>query len=265
VLNPSVVGVIPARLESTRLPRKLLLDTTGEPLILHTLKQAMQAQCLKDSANSVRLYVATDSDEIARVVSHAGGVVVMTSGCESGTDRVAAAIEQGLDGFDIVVNIQGDEPEIDPTAIDRVVSLLLEDPDSEMATLCTPVRSLEELRASSCVKVVISSDRRALYFSRLPIPWASDFQGRDAPQPEELHQWKRHVGIYAYRTAFLRDFVNSAPGLLERTERLEQLRALELGATIRVAEIDESHPGIDTQADYAAFVSRTLQNRTGVI
>lgn len=245
---PSFV-VIPARLASTRLPRKLLLAETGKPLIQHTYEAARRATRPFD------LCVATDSDEIARVVRGFGGKAVMTSqNCASGTDRVAEVARDLVD-IDIVVNVQGDEPELSADAIDAVVEMLEADPEASMATLATPIRERRKLDDPACVKVVFDAAGRALYFSRSAIPHAREW--RDELLTEEPPRFFQHLGLYAYRREFLLGLAKLPRTPLETLENLEQLRVLESGKTILVSVIEEPSIGIDTPEDYREFVRRT--------
>jgi 3-deoxy-manno-octulosonate cytidylyltransferase (CMP-KDO synthetase) len=242
--------VIPARLVSSRLPRKLLLNETGKPLVQHTYEAASAAtrpsgQC-----------VAADHEEIATAVRLFGGDVRMTSpDCASGTDRVAE-IARDLDDVDILVNVQGDEPELAGASIDRVIELLEENPEMVMATLATPIRSREQLNDPACVKVVFDARGRALYFSRSPIPHAREWN--DELLTAAVPHFYQHVGLYAYRRDFLLRLAALPRTPLEKLENLEQLRVLENGFQIAVGVVDESTVGIDTPDDYRAFVSRTL-------
>ena len=189
--------------------------------------------------------VATDDERIAAAVEGTGARAVMTpSALPSGTDRVAAATNAAPD--DVVVNIQGDEPLIDPALIDRVASVLRDDPALAMSTACAPIRSAEELAAPTVVKVVLAANGDALYFSRLPIPFR-----RDGAPDLSSGLYRRHIGIYGYRGAFLKQFVAAPPCPLEKCESLEQLRALHLGARIRVVETDELGIGVDRPEDVA--------------
>ncbi len=246
-------GVIPARLQSSRLPRKLLLSDTGRPLIQYAWEAACQARTLS------RVLVATDSDEIARVVRRFGAECVLTGPQPSGTDRIAEAVRRlGLQD-ELVVNIQGDEPEINPAHIDLLVHTLVQTPHADMATLATPIRDVDQLQDPSCTKVVCGADGRALYFSRLPIPYC-----RDGRVEERLHDvdrsgrglWNLHLGVYAYRRPFLLRLTQLPPSPLEKLEQLEQLRALEAGAWIQVAFVAHHSVGIDTPEDYARFCER---------
>ena len=240
--------VIPARLKSTRLPRKMLLRETGKSLIQHTWESASRA--IKPSG----ICVATDHNEISDEVRRFGGDVRMTSpDAASGTDRVAE-VARGLPDVDVFVNVQGDEPEIDPEAIDRVITVLEEDSEASVGTLATPIRNRAYLEDPNCVKVVLDESSRALYFSRSPIPhprvWSDELLRADPPV------FLLHLGIYAYRREFLLDFASRKPSPLEQTERLEQLRALAAGHKIAVGIVSDAPVGIDTLDDYRAFVSR---------
>jgi 3-deoxy-manno-octulosonate cytidylyltransferase (CMP-KDO synthetase) len=227
---------------ATRLPGKPLLADTGKPLVVHTLEAASAARC------AVRVAVATDDPRIAEAVRAAGGEAVVTSpDCRSGTDRVAEAV-RALPGEDLVLNVQGDEPEIAAADLDRLADAMEADPGIPMGTLACPLASEEEFRSPSVVKVVLDASGCALYFSRAPIPFPRDGGGA-APA-------LRHVGVYAYRRAFLEGFASLPQAPLERTEMLEQLRALENGHRIRVVPADRAPPGIDTREDYEAFVRR---------
>lgn len=246
-----VCGVIPARLESSRLPEKLLLSETGQTLIQHTWEAAAQSERLD------RLIVATDSLEIMEAVHGFGGKACLTGEHPSGTDRIAEVAEKELFDADILVNIQGDEPELAPEFIDQLIELLVDTPAAEMATLATPIRNLEQLQDSSCTKVVCRPDGSALYFSRLPIPFTRDV----APEsllPDES-PWLLHLGLYAYRRPFLLELTQVPPTPLEQLEKLEQLRALETGANIQVGIVAHPTVGIDTPEDYAHFVARYQQ------
>ncbi len=240
--------VIPARLASTRLPRKLLLAETGQPLIQHTYQAAQRAK------RASGVVVAADHEEIAAAVRAFDGRVVMTSpACASGTDRVAEVARQ-MPEVDIFVNVQGDEPEISGEAIDLAIELLERDPSAVMATLATPIRSREKLEDPACVKVVCDARGRALYFSRSVIPrprtWDDALLGSEPPA------FLQHIGLYAYRRDFLLQIAQLERCQHEKIESLEQLRVLYHGHAIQVGLIDEPAIGIDTPADYAAFVQR---------
>jgi len=245
--------VIPARLESTRLPRKLLLADTGKPLIQHTYEAASRAKL------PAGLCVAADCAEIVDAVRRFGGSAVLTDPHHaSGTDRVAEVARQLAD-VDIVVNVQADEPLIQGASIDRAVELLAADPQASVATLATPIRSRKQLNDPACVKVVMDEAGRALYFSRSPIPharqWSDDLLSADPPL------FYQHVGLYAYRREFLLKIAAMPRSRLEQIENLEQLRVLESGHRIAVGVVDEPSFGIDTPDDYRAFVARYRAGR----
>jgi 3-deoxy-manno-octulosonate cytidylyltransferase (CMP-KDO synthetase) len=251
----NVVGFIPARLQSSRLPRKMLLNETGKPLIQHTWESASRAKVLQPTdGGEPNLIVATDSFEIVAAVHAFGGKVEMTGDHPSGTDRIAEVVRRCCSNADIIVNIQGDEPDIDPTAIDKVVEILAKNPSAQMSTLCTPITEAHVRDEASCVKVVQAADGRALYFSRSTIPFVRDGNRDDLLTGDT--PWRLHLGIYAYRREFLLNLTQQPPSRLEQLEKLEQLRALELGATIQVAEVAHRTVGIDTPDDYARFVRR---------
>ena len=240
--------VIPARLASTRLPRKLLLRETGKSVIRHTYEAACRAR------RPGGVCVATDHEEILNEVRSFGGQAEMTSAaCASGTDRVAE-VARRLSEVEIVVNMQGDEPELAGESIDAAVALLEERPQQAMSTLATPIRDRAKLLDPACVKVVFDERGRALYFSRSPIPHARDWHDRllDAEPP----LFFQHIGLYAYRRDFLVSLAELPPSRLEQTEKLEQLRVLEAGYSIAVAVVPQATLGIDTPHDYAAFVKR---------
>ena len=233
------LGVIPSRYGSTRFPGKSLAPICGKPLVRWVAEACLRAKTLDE------VIVATDDERIAAAVEGTGARAVMTpSALPSGTDRVAAAANAAPD--DVVVNIQGDEPLIDPALIDRVASVLRDDPALAMSTACAPIRSADELAAPTVVKVVLAANGDALYFSRLPIPFR-----RDGAPDLSSGLYRRHIGIYGYRGAFLREFVAAPPCPLEKCESLEQLRALHLGARIRVVETDELGIGVDRPEDVA--------------
>ncbi len=240
--------VIPARMASSRLPRKMLLRETGKSLVQHTYEAAQRA------GHPSGVCVATDHDEIADLVRRFGGEVHLTRAeLASGTDRVAAVAEH-LEDVDIVVNVQGDEPEIAAESIDHVIRLLEEDPDAVMSTLATPFRCRRQFEDPNCVKVVFNRRGRAMVFSRAPIPRPRggekiDFNARP-------HRFFLHLGIYAYRREFLLRLAALPPSELEQLEKLEQLRVLDAGYEIAVGVVEEHAVGIDTPADYQAFVRR---------
>jgi 3-deoxy-manno-octulosonate cytidylyltransferase (CMP-KDO synthetase) len=240
--------VIPARLASTRLPRKLLLAETGKPLIQHTYESARKAR------RPSGICVATDHEEIYRAVEAFGGKAVMTSpDCASGTDRVAE-VARAMPEIDVFVNVQGDEPEIAGTSIDLAIELLENNPQAVMSTLATPIRSRRQLEDPACVKVVLDAHGRALYFSRSAIPHPR--QWNEALLTASPPSFYQHVGLYAYRRDFLLQLSQMPQSRLEKIEKLEQLRVLEAGYAILVGIIDEPTFGIDTPEDYRHFVEK---------
>jgi 3-deoxy-manno-octulosonate cytidylyltransferase (CMP-KDO synthetase) len=254
----SVCCLIPARLESSRLPRKLLLSETGKPLIQHTWEAARASSAVDE------VIVATDSPEIAAVVRGFGGRAEMTGEHTSGTDRIAEVVRRSYADATLIVNLQGDEPEMDAADLDSLISMLRDDPRCEMATLATPITDPHILADPSCVKVVRATDGRALYFSRAAVPHCRDGSPdewlRSQPYPLES-PWLLHLGVYAYRREFLLAFTDWPPSRLEQLEKLEQLRALEAGATIQVGIVPRASVGIDTREDYARFVARRAESR----
>lgn len=246
-----VAVVIPARYASSRLPGKPLLRDTGKYLIQHVYEQAAAAR----SASLV--VVATDDERIRAAVEGFGGNVVMTRADHpSGTDRVAE-VAAGI-GAHAVVNVQGDEPQLDPSAIDLLVGLLDADPGSDMATLATPLPDRESYLSPNVVKVVCDDRGRALYFSRSPIPMTRDGDPDLAARPARYLQ---HLGVYAYRRAFLLRLASLPPHPLEEAEKLEQLRVLGAGGAIQVGQVAHAHRGVDTPADYEAFVRAYREGR----
>ncbi len=248
-----VIGIIPARLASTRLPRKLLLKETGKPLLQHTWEAARKAKSLG------RVIIATDDSEIEATARSFGAEVVMTGDCSNGTERVAEAIVNMNLSADIVVNIQGDEPELDPQQIDLCVRSLIEHPECEMSTLANPLRDATYVNDPACVKVVLDNSGKALYFSRSPLPHLRDCTPEEwfaTADPDQISPWLQHIGLYAYREPFLKSFVQMPASTLENLEKLEQLRALQAGVQIHVSVVSHCSIGIDTPEDYAAFVER---------
>ena len=236
--------LVPARLASTRLPRKPLADIAGLPMIVRVARRAAES-----SARAV--VVAADHPEIAAACEAHGVRVVLTRPDHAtGSDRLAEACEQlGLDGDDAVVNVQGDEPLIDPALVDACAALLAQRGDCVMSTAAHPIRSREEFDNPNVVKVVLDAAGRALYFSRAPIPWWRDGRAVGATQlqaPSPL----RHVGLYGYRAGFLRRFPRLEPSPIEQLESLEQLRVLWHGERIAV-HVTAHAPGagVDTPED----------------
>ncbi len=242
--------VIPARLASTRLPKKLLLNETGKPLIQHTYEAAQQSKLADD------LLVAADDPEIVQTVQGFGGKVELTDREHaSGTDRLAEIALRHPD-VDIFVNVQGDEPEIDWQDIDLAIQLLTQHAaDSHMSTLAVPISDVQRITDPACVKVVFDQQGRAMYFSRSPIPFPRD--GFDSSMAAtQGYLYFQHVGLYVYRRNTLLELTRTPRSGCEVAESLEQLRALDLGKTIRVGITENSSRGIDTSEDYQAFVSR---------
>lgn len=234
-----VAVIIPSRFGSTRLPGKPLVDLGGKPLIARVIERAQKLP------SSYRLYVAADDSRIAEAVSLSGGEVVMTSElCPSGTDRIAEAVQRVE--CDLIVNLQGDEPLFSSEGVEGAVNLLENRRDLDMATVMTPLESLEEWKDPNVVKVVVDRQGIALFFSREPVPFSFD-----PLSEEDLHRLPvfRHVGIYVYRRERLIQFAAMKQTQWERSERLEQLRALESGWKIGTVEVDSAPRGIDTAED----------------
>ncbi len=242
--------VIPARLGSTRLPRKVLREINGRPLVRYVWDAARRAR-------AGEVVIATDDAEVRAACEAFGADVQMTSKRhQSGTDRVhEVAVRRRWSPGTVVVNLQGDEPLMPPALVRRAAQLLAGDRAADIASLCHPLLSLEEWLNPNVVKVAMDTRGRALYFSRAPIPWRRDGATREAPRlPDGLAY--RHVGLYAYRVAALRRFSRLKPAALERAEALEQLRALAAGMTIRVGVTREPPPrGVDTEEDLAAVTA----------
>ena len=237
--------VIPARYGSTRLPGKPLLRSTGKYLIEHVYEQARRAK------TATTVVVATDDSRILAAVESFGGIGVMTrKDHPSGTDRIAEVAES-LPDIDTIINLQGDEPLFDPANLDLLAGLLAEDAQSDVATLATPIRDRETYLSPNCVKVVCDDRGRALYFSRSPIPFFRDREPELRAIPPQV---LLHLGVYAYRRETLLKLAATPPHPLEQAEKLEQLRVLGLGGTIRIGVIASAHRGVDTPADYTAFV-----------
>ena len=235
--------IIPARYASTRLPGKPLLDRTGKPLIVHVADQAAKAKLAK------AVIVATDDRRIAEVVKAHGHTAVMTRADHpNGSSRIAEAASGLPKGYEIIINVQGDEPEIEPTVIDRLIERIKI--NSEMvATVVCPFAAGEDVSNPNVVKVVVGQSGRCLYFSRSVIPHRRDEQ-------TERPSYLKHLGIYAYRRHFLDLYSRMSPTPAERAEQLEQLRILEQGHAIGAIAVERAHQGIDTPEQYEAFVKR---------
>ena len=234
--------VIPARYGSTRFPGKMLAAETGKPLVQHVVEQVKKAKKVRN------VIVATDDQRVVQALKPFGTVVTMTAPeHQSGTDRIWQVVREWPG--ELVVNVQGDEPEIEPQTIDGLVERM-ESSDDDMATVATAFPPGADPADPNLVKVVTRTDDRALYFSRSPIPFRRDANSGAGPA------YYLHLGVYAYRWPFLQAFTSWKPSPLEQTEKLEQLRALEHGASIYVLRVARATHGIDTPEQYAAFVKR---------
>jgi 3-deoxy-manno-octulosonate cytidylyltransferase (CMP-KDO synthetase) len=240
-----IVVCIPARYDSTRFPGKVLAQDTGKYLIQHTYEQACKARLPED------VLIAADDERIVAAAETFGATCVLTGADhQSGTDRIAEAVSNVE--ADIVINVQGDEPNIDPAHIDQLAELLLNNTDAPMATLATPLRRAQQVADPNIVKVIVDPQGRAIYFSRCPIPYD---RGNAGIGPAE--HYLRHIGIYAYRKDFLLTLTTLPQTPLEKLEKLEQLRAVENGYPILVGIVQDTSEGIDTPEQYAAFVERS--------
>ncbi len=240
------IVAIPARYASTRLPGKPLLVLAGVPMICHVVRRAQ-------AAGAAHVVVATDDARIDAALAGSGAQVVMTRAEHpSGSDRLAECAEVlNWPDESIIVNLQGDEP-LAPASGIRAVAEALARSDAPMATLATPIATVEEFANPNCVKVVCAADGSALYFSRASVPWPRDDFAKARDTLPRATPLLRHIGIYAYRAGFLRRFAKLAPTPLERAESLEQLRALEHGYRIAVRIAPEAFPpGVDTAEDLA--------------
>ncbi len=247
-MKPTVLGVIPARYASTRFPGKPLAKIAGKEMITWVIEGAKTSKLLKD------VWVATDDERIAEVSRKAGAKIAMTdSDLPSGTDRIWAAMAK-VD-CDIVINIQGDEPLVSAEWIDALAEPLIQEPELEMATLAHPI-STEELQSPNAVKVVVDQKGNGLYFSRFPIPYS-----REAASANGLPGALKHIGMYGYRKKFLQQFCAAKQAEIEKAESLEQLRALYLGAKIRVVKVATRSYGVDTPEDIQS-VEEFLRKRT---
>jgi 3-deoxy-manno-octulosonate cytidylyltransferase (CMP-KDO synthetase) len=227
-MSDFVIAIIPARIDSSRFPAKMIADASGKPLIQHTWEVASAAKCVS------QVCIATDSSEISQIVRAFGGEVLMTGEHPNGTSRIAEAVRD-ID-CDVVVNLQGDEPELDPTVIDATVAVLR---DCSMATAACPLEP-DEIDNENVVKVMIDPENIAIDFARLT---------DDATA-------MRHIGLYVYKPAFLQTYVSMQPTQNELARRLEQMRAVDNGFDIAIACVDPQPSGIDTKEQYDAFVAR---------
>lgn len=234
----SAIVAIPARLKSTRFPRKVLADINGRPMLWHVYQGVLKAQLVS------AVWVLTDSPEVVDAASTWGASVLLTSeDCPSGTDRIASAVEQ-LEA-DIIVNVQGDEPLITGQVVDRVVTALQES-SADVATPVYRITTVEEITSSNVVKVVRAKDGRALYFSRSPIPYVRDV---DVDAWLSSTPFWGHIGVYAYRRQLLAEYRHLPEGRLERAEKLEQLRLLESGNQIFTVDVDYHPYAVDVPED----------------
>ena len=243
--QPNTVVVIPARYASARLPGKPLVSLAGKPMVQRVYERAKQAQTVH------RVIVATDDQRIVDAVRAFGGEARMTRpDHRTGTERIAevAAHEPG----DVFVNVQGDEPLIDPVAIDTAVGALLEEPVAQIATVATPIRHAGDIMDPNVVKTVLDFEGNGLYFSRAPVPWV-----RDTQQKVHVKYWK-HLGLYVFQRDALLEYPTLPQGELEKVEQLEQLRWLENGWKIRVAEVQHDAVSVDVPEDVAR-VEKLLQ------
>lgn len=242
-MQPKVIGIIPARLNSTRLANKMLVDIAGKPLIYHTIQQTLKASRVD------QVVVATDSDQIKDAISETNVQVIKTSSEHTtGSDRVAEAARQIGQQDDIILNIQGDEPMIPPEAINHTAQLLQDNPQSVMSTVATPLREQHEIDEPGIVKVVIDYYNNALYFSRSPLPYAR----------EPYDQYLKHIGLYGYRYQFLQTYIDLEQTPLELAEKLEQLRVLEHGYNIKVGIGEYERTEVNTPEELA-IVRQKLQ------
>jgi 3-deoxy-manno-octulosonate cytidylyltransferase (CMP-KDO synthetase) len=238
--------VIPARYGATRLPGKPLLSLAGKPMIQRVFERAKQAR------TAHQVIVATDDQRILQAVESFGGEARMTrTDHRTGTERVAE-VAAHVDG-DVFVNVQGDEPLLDPAAVDTAVNALLEDPPAAVATVATPIKTPADIMDPNIVKAVLDFDGNALYFSRAPVPWVRDTASK------LVVRHLKHLGLYVFQRDALLDYPTLPQGELERIEQLEQLRWIENGVKIRVAEVEHDAVSVDVPEDVAR-VEKLLQN-----
>ena len=243
-----VLACIPARYGSTRFTGKVLAKDTGKFLIQHTYERILQAKKIE------KIIVATDSELVVQACESFGAQCAMTSAeHQSGTDRIAEAVADI--NVEIIINLQADEPEIDPKNIDYLTELLIKNPDSPMATLAADFQTKEQIANPNIVKVITDCKNKAIYFSRSAIPYDRENSGLG-----DIRQYLRHIGIYGYRKDFLLKITSLPQTKLEKLEKLEQLRAIEHGFKILVGKVEQICDGIDTQQQYAEFVKRYKAN-----
>ena len=239
-----ILVCIPARYGSTRFPGKVLAKDTGKFLIQHTYERACQAKL------PGKVIIAADDEKVVQAANSFGADCVLTSpDHQSGTDRIAEAVKD-IEA-DIIINLQGDEPEIDPAHIDYLAEMLTANPDCPMATLAACFDNIEQVKNPNIVKVILDANNYAIYFSRSVIPY-----NRDAEGVGKTENYLRHLGIYAYRKDMLLKITTLEQTPLEKLEKLEQLRVIENGYKILVGKVTHSCDGIDTPAQYADFVKR---------
>lgn len=253
----NAIAIIPARLASTRLPEKLILpeakEITGKYIIEHVYNRTCEAKSIK------KVIVAADDRRIYSIVKQFGGIVEMTPcDIQSGADRVAWVVKN-IDSVkdlnpDIIVNVQGDEPDVSGDVIDDVVSILSDDDHAVMSTAACPIESLDEFQDPHAVKVVLDNSGDALYFSRSAIPYNKNIDGCN--ETIKTFNALKHIGLYAYKKEFLLRFSSLPPSKLERIEGLEQLRAISNGYKIKVAITHRNFIGIDTREDFERFLNR---------
>lgn len=251
--------VIPARYASTRLPGKPLRDIAGKPMVQWVFERSR-------ASGADEVWIATDDPRIAAAGANFGARVMMTDlAHESGTDRIAEVAERnGWADACVVVNVQGDEPLLPPALIRQTAELLQTNPLAGIGTLATPIASLSEFLDPNVVKVACAEDGRALYFSRAPIPWTRDGASSGLASQARFDGALRHLGIYAYRVGVLRRLAELSPSILERRERLEQLRALENGIVIALGVAEQAPgPGVDTEQDLIEVSRRIEREQAG--
>ncbi len=244
-MSTAFIAIVPGRAASTRLPGKMLLDVAGLPLVVRTAQQAKKS-------SAAQIIVATDDTHIQNVVAEHGFETLLTSpNHPSGTDRLSEVVAQlNLSDDTVVVNVQGDEPLIDPQLINQVAQALIQHPEASIATCAYPISEVDKFFNPNIVKVVCDQRSFALYFSRAPIPWARDDFARDKSQLPKPDFALHHIGLYAYRVSFLKQFPQLSTGIHEKLESLEQLRALEHGHRIFVLKTAQAPlPGVDTAED----------------
>lgn len=254
----SVAVILPARLASTRLANKLLLEAAGKTILEHTLDRAREAQA-RSGGVITALLVAADDAKLIAVAERAGVKAVLTDpNHQSGTDRIAEAAQNVSEKY--IVNLQADEPEIHPDYVVKAAKLLLSPDAPEMSTLATPIYDFEKWQKPNIVKVIVGNSGKALYFSRAPIPFLREESDAMAWQIAGRRVYGfHHIGIYGYRSEFLQKYKSLPPSALEKMERLEQLRVLDAGYTIKVNIVDNNPPGIDTPEDFENFLKRAAR------